>query len=135
LHFMLTPKIELMAVSNFGYGTTVYQGENRYSLKNILFFQNKIEIRERDKWFLRAYATNEDAGDTYDAVVTAFLMQNALIAQNKPNENDPLRYWNSEYKTIFAKTNGLMPGPSISNRIHGLPGMPNKYTPVSAYDY
>lgn len=135
LHFMLTPKIELMAVSNFGYGTTVYQGENRYSLKNILFFQNKIEIRERDKWFFRAYATNEDAGDTYDAVVTAFLMQNALIAQNKPNENDPLRYWNSEYKTIFAKTNGLMPGPSISNRIHGLAGMPNKYTPVSAYDY
>lgn len=136
LHFMLTPKIELMAVSNFGYGTTVYQGENRYNLKNIQFYQNKIEIRERDKWFFRVYSTNEDAGNTYDAVVTAFLMQNVLINQNKPiAKNDPLRFWNNEYKTLFSKTNGVMPGPSISNLIHGLPGMPDKYTPVGAYDY
>ena len=28
-HYMLTPKIELIAASNFGTGTTVYQGENR----------------------------------------------------------------------------------------------------------
>lgn len=136
LHFMLTPKIELMAVSNFGYGTTVYQGENRYSLKDIQFYQNKVEIRQKDKWFFRVYATNEDAGNTYDAVVTAFLMQNVLINQNKPNaQSDPLRFWNGEYKTLYSKTNGVMPGPSIANLVHALPGMPNKFTPVSAYDY
>ncbi|MEJ5274035.1 MAG: TolC family protein, partial [Spirochaetota bacterium] len=31
-----------------GYGTTVYQGENRYSLRNISFHQNKIEIKEKE---------------------------------------------------------------------------------------
>lgn len=135
-HFMLTPKIELMAVSNFGYGTTVYQGENRYSLKDIQFYQNKIEIREKDKWFFRVYSTNENAGNTYDAVVTAFLLQNVLINQKKPNaQSDPLRFWNGEYKALYSKTNGVMPGPSIANLVHSLPGMPDKFTPVGAYDY
>lgn len=135
-HFMLTPKIELMAVSNFGYGTTVYQGENRYSLKDIQFYQNKLEIREKDKWFFRVYSTNENAGNTYDAVVTAFLLQNVLINQKKPSaQSDPLRFWNGEYKALYSKTNGVMPGPSIANLVHSLPGMPDKFTPVGAYDY
>ncbi len=50
---------------NFGAGTTVYQGDNRYSLKDILFLQNRLELREETgKWFLRAYSTHEDAGKT-----------------------------------------------------------------------
>jgi len=32
--------------SNFGTGTTVYQGDNRYSLKDILFFQNRFEMKK-----------------------------------------------------------------------------------------
>lgn len=76
-HYMLKPKIELIAASNFGYGTTVYQGDNRYSLRDVLFLQNRIEIRNKDKWFIRAYATNEDAGRSYDAVFTALLLQDA----------------------------------------------------------
>ncbi|MFM7032228.1 MAG: carboxypeptidase-like regulatory domain-containing protein, partial [Bacteroidota bacterium] len=42
-HYMLKPKVEFIASSNFGTGTTVYQGENRFRLKNILFFQNRLE--------------------------------------------------------------------------------------------
>ena len=30
---------------NLGNGTTIYQGDNRYSLKNIRFWQNKIEYK------------------------------------------------------------------------------------------
>ena len=30
---------------NYGEGTTVYQGDNRYSLKNIKFLQNRLEFR------------------------------------------------------------------------------------------
>ncbi len=76
-HYMIKPKVELIAASNFGYGTTVYQGDNRYSLRDVLFFQNRLEIRKKDKWFVRAYATNEDAGRSYDAVFTALLLQQA----------------------------------------------------------
>lgn len=75
-HFKLCPEKtfqspELILSSSFGSGTTVYQGDNRFSLKNILFFQNRIEIRKEDKYFVRAYATHEDAGDSYDPYFTA----------------------------------------------------------------
>ena len=73
-HYLINKDLELISASNFGTGTTVYQGDNRFSLKNILFFQNKLELRKQDNFFIRAYATHEDAGDSYDAVLTATLM-------------------------------------------------------------
>jgi iron complex outermembrane recepter protein len=60
---------------NFGQGTTVYQGENRFRLKNIQFIQHKLELRKEDKFFLRAYMTQDNAGDTYDPYATALRMQ------------------------------------------------------------
>lgn len=75
-HYRIKPELELIYSFNFGTGTTVYQGQNRFSLKDMLFFQNRIELAQRDKWFVRAYATNEDAGKSYDAVVTAFKLLN-----------------------------------------------------------
>ncbi len=100
LHYKTRKGVEMLATSNFGYGTTVYQGDNRYSLKDILFFQNKFEIRQKDKFFVRFYATNEDAGNSYDAVVTAFLLQN----NNKPS-GPPFSgigpSWNNDYSTWF----------------------------------
>jgi len=82
LHFRLQPKKdfespELIVSSNFGTGTTVYQGDNRFSLRGIRFFQHKIELMKRDKFFIRAYATNEDAGRSYDPYFTALRMQEA----------------------------------------------------------
>ncbi|MDG2504915.1 MAG: TonB-dependent receptor [Crocinitomicaceae bacterium] len=77
LHYLFTEDIELIMASNLGTGTTVYQGDNRFSLKDILFIQNRLELRKKDDFFIRAYATNEDAGNSYDAVLTAFLMQDA----------------------------------------------------------
>lgn len=83
---------ELILASNFGTGTTVYQGDNRFSLRDILFFQNRIEFRKRDKFFVRAYSTQEDAGRSFDPYFTALRMQEA----SKTNEqwaNDYERYW------------------------------------------
>lgn len=75
-HYKIKDDLELIYSFNFGTGTTVYQGENRFSLKDMLFFQNRLEIAKKDKWFVRAYSTNEDAGNSYDAVVTAFKLLN-----------------------------------------------------------
>ena len=90
---------ELILSSSFGSGTTVYQGDNRFSLRGILFFQNRIEFRQKDKFFIRAYSTNEDAGKSYDPYFTALRMQELA----KDNENWALNYtdyWGSE---IFLK--------------------------------
>jgi len=84
LHYMITPKTELIYGTNYSAGTTVYQGDNRLSLKNIQFWQNKLELRQKDKFFIRAYRTSEDAGDSYDAVFTALKLQeyNAISNQD-----------------------------------------------------
>ncbi|MFN4299559.1 MAG: carboxypeptidase-like regulatory domain-containing protein [Thermaurantimonas sp.] len=94
LHHKFSNDRELILASNFGYGTTVYQGDNRYSLKDIKFYQNRIEFRKKNKFFIRAYATNEDAGNSYDAYFTALRMQNALVADNAWGERYR-SFWNS----------------------------------------
>ena len=57
LHFRTNPKLgfespELIFASSLGNGTTVYQGDNRFSLRDILFFQNRIEFKKSDRFFL-----------------------------------------------------------------------------------
>ena len=79
VHYKITPKTELIYGFNMGGGSTVYQGDNRYSLKNIRFWQNKLEWRQKDKFFVRVYSTKEDAGDSYDAVFTAMRINKASI--------------------------------------------------------
>lgn len=75
LFYKINPKTELNYTWGFGSGTTVYQGDNRYSLKDIFFMQNKIELKKEDKYFIRAYSTYENSGNSYDAVFTALLLQ------------------------------------------------------------
>ena len=69
----------LTFASSYSNGTTVYQGDNRFSLKNIQFFQNRLELSKRDKYFVRAYVTVDNAGDTYDPYFTALQLQQAAI--------------------------------------------------------
>ena len=80
MHYLFDNSMQLFSSSNFSTGTTVYQGDNRFSLKNIRFFQNKIELKKDNDFFIRLYATHEDAGDSYDAVLTAFQLQNAAAS-------------------------------------------------------
>jgi hypothetical protein len=96
-HYKIKKDIEFIVASNFGTGTTVYQGDNRFSLKDILFFQNKLELRKEGKFFIRAYATNEDAGKSYDAYSTAILLQNA-------SKSDQL--WGVDYNSKMEGTLG-----------------------------
>ena len=80
LHVRLQPdetyeSTELVYGFNSGFGTTVYQGDNRFSLRNIEFYQHKLQLSKPGKWFVRAYRTSEDAGDSYDPYATALRLQ------------------------------------------------------------
>ena len=116
LHYKTRTGIEGIYSFNFGTGTTVYQGDNRFSLKDILFLQNRVELRKEDKWFVRAYTTHEDAGKTYDAYFTALRMQDSVL-------NDG--FWANQYRsfwTIFQK-------PSL----RALPGYPDESLPFEEF--
>lgn len=80
---------------NYGTGTTVYQGENRFSLQGIQFMQNIAEVKKKDKFFVRAYATVEDAGDSYDAVLTAFKMNDQVLGDEAT--------WNQNYASAWKR--------------------------------
>ena len=66
---------ELEYAYSSGFGTTVYQGDNRFSLRDIEFYQHKVELRQTDHWFVRAFRTSEDAGNSYDPYATALRLQ------------------------------------------------------------
>jgi outer membrane receptor protein involved in Fe transport len=83
---------ELILSSNFGNGTTVYQGDNRFSLKDILFFQHRVEFKKTDKFFLRAYTTQSDAGNSYDPYFTALKLQERAKSNDRWGI-DYINYW------------------------------------------
>ena len=73
---------ELIYGFNMGRGTTVYQGDNRFSLRDIEFYQHKVELRKKGDWFIRAYRTSEDAGNSYDPYATALRIQDSIRPDN-----------------------------------------------------
>lgn len=106
-HYMMADSSRLIYAFNFGYGTTVYQGDNRLSLKDIVFFQNRVEWQKPGKYFIRAYATNENAGNSYDAYRTGLILQEGA-------KNDA--EWSRDYANYWSQ--------NIDPRVRSLPGFP-----------
>jgi iron complex outermembrane receptor protein len=76
LHYRITDKMELLYNLNYGSGTSVYTGAQRYSLKDFNIQQHKVELRGNN-FFLRGYTTMENSGDSYIADLTGVLINRA----------------------------------------------------------
>lgn len=77
LHYRPTGgELEIIYNAKFGQGNTIYQGANRYAIKNFFMQQHKFEIRNNN-FFVRAYMTDEDAGNSYDMRFTGINMNKA----------------------------------------------------------
>lgn len=105
LHYRITDSLEVMIASNHSRGSTVYQGDNRYRLKNVQFFQHRVEIKREGTWFVRSYLTHEDAGETYDIFTTALRIQEA---------SGVTKEWNTPYSTLWSTW--------IKPQVEALPG-------------
>lgn len=114
LHYKITKDIEISTLTNYGTGNTIFQGDNRYALRNLQFLQNKLEVKGK-KWFVRVYATNENAGNSYDAVFTALLLQNKV----KPDDR-----WYADYEGYWSQY--IMP------KIRAIPGYMDAYNQTFA---
>ena len=69
LFYRINDQLELSALYNGGFGTSIYTGAQRYSLSNFGIQQTRLQLRG-DNFFLRAYGTFENSGDSY---ITEFL--------------------------------------------------------------
>lgn len=67
---------EISYVGKVGTGNTIYQGTNRYNIKNFFQQQHKIELRN-DNFFVRGYVVSDNAGDSYDMVFTGININRA----------------------------------------------------------
>lgn len=76
LHYRLNDKMELSYALNYGAGTTVYTGAQRYSLANFSIQSHKLELNA-DNFFVRGYTTIENSGDSYIADLSGVLINRA----------------------------------------------------------
>ncbi|KAA1245285.1 TonB-dependent receptor [Aquimarina sp. RZ0] len=84
---------EIIYIGKVGRGTTIYQGANRYSIRNFFLQQHKLEIKN-DNFFVRGYITDGDAGDSYDSRFTG-------ININRQWKDD--QTWFGEYAGAFVQ--------------------------------
>jgi outer membrane receptor protein involved in Fe transport len=93
-HYKLTSKIEAVLAGNWGTGNTVYTGSQRYSLKNLKVGQYKLELNS-DRWFVRGYTTQENAGESHNLTVTTILLNQAWKAEPQWQQQYALAYLNA----------------------------------------
>lgn len=85
---------EIIFQHKVGLGNTIYQGANRYSLKNFFMNQTRLEFKGKN-YFARFYLTAEDAGDSYD-------MRFAAWNVNRAWKDD--RTWFGQYAGAFVQS-------------------------------
>lgn len=87
LYYKFTNSITGIAQANWGRGTTLYSGSDRYALKNFSIGQYKLELKG-DDFFARAYTTRERSGDSYITSILGSYINEA----SKPSQD-----WFPEY--------------------------------------
>lgn len=101
LYYKINSSTEASLVAYWGTGTTVYTGADRYALKNFKLGQYMAEVKSKN-WFLRAYTTQENSGDSYTATTAALAINRAWKADNT---------WFQQYAgTYSAAKLGIIPG-------------------------
>ena len=95
LFYKLSPNTTASITGNFGSASTVYQGTDRYSLKDVKIGQYKAEVSGQH-FYVRAYTTQENAGNSYDMVAVATLLNEAYLPTAGANG------WAATYINAYA---------------------------------
>ncbi|MEQ8924728.1 MAG: carboxypeptidase-like regulatory domain-containing protein, partial [Fulvivirga sp.] len=73
LHYRLNDNLELIGQYNIGFGSTVYTANDRFVLDDFSIWTGKLELRGSN-FYVRAYTTQEDSGDSYAANTLASIL-------------------------------------------------------------
>ncbi len=111
LYYNITDNIQASLVGYWGTGNTVYTGSDRYSLKDLKIGQYKLEVRHPN-WFVRAYTTQENAGESYNATITTRLFNEEWKSSNE---------WYPQYAQGFLTSKVL---PYVQALAGGAPFVP-----------
>src|SRR5690606_8526193 len=102
LHYRLTDELELLYNYRYGGGSSVYQGSQKYALRNFTQQFHKLELRS-DDYFVRAYLTATDAGDSYNVGALGAIMNEYI--------SPTASVWAPTYiQTYILAMQGYIPG-------------------------
>lgn len=73
LHYRITDKIEVSYTYRYGGGSSIYQGAEKYALRDFNQQFHKIEFKG-DNFFLRGYQSATDAGKSYNLTALGTFM-------------------------------------------------------------
>lgn len=79
LHWKIKDSLTLSYTGKYGMGSAIYQGTNRYAIRDIRFQQHKLEL-QGNRLLARLYTTRENAGNSYDVVFTGVNIAKANIS-------------------------------------------------------
>lgn len=81
LYYNISSTVQATFQANWGTGTSVYTGSDRYSLRNFNIGQYKLELKGED-FMLRGYTTQERSGDSYiSSILGSYINEKSKISQ------------------------------------------------------
>ncbi len=117
LFYKVTDNTTVSLTGNFGSTSTMYTGTDRYRLKNVTIGQYKAEVAGKN-FYVRAYTTQENAGDSYDMVAAGTFLNEAYshTAPNPPGAPNGWAYnYIAAYANVMSKAFMMMPSPSAAS--------------------
>ena len=78
LNYRFNGGVEAILEGYWGTGNAVYSASERYALKDLKMGQYKLDLVGKN-WFLRAYTTQENAGESYNSTVATRLFNEAWM--------------------------------------------------------
>ena len=115
LHYRINDNLEVSYMLNYGAGTTVYTGAQRYSLKNFNIQSHKVELKA-DNFFVRGYTTIENSGDSYIADLSGVLVNRAWKSDGQWFGQYAQGYLTSLAQFAGAGQFSFMKGPTDAQR-------------------
>ena len=107
LHYRITEKLEALYNYRFGGGSSIYQGSQKYALRDFTQEFHKLELKAPN-FFVRGYITATDAGDSYNMA--------ALGGQLNERISPTAAQWAPTYgQTYVLAMQGYVPGVPAGN--------------------
>lgn len=130
VHYRISDKMELLYNFRYGTGASVYQGAERYVLRDFSMNFNKIELRG-DNFFVRGYTSGADAGDSYNLTALGAIMNEGITPTGDWLPNYGLAYGglltpfgipagNDQIARDFADNGGINTNPLLLDVFGGL---------------
>ena len=95
--YKIDPRLEAIISGTYGTGSVVYTNDTRYQIKDFKVGQYRAELRS-ERWFVRAYTTQENSGQTLIAGPTGQLVNEAWKPSYDPNSGSG---WYPDYTSAL----------------------------------